>query len=277
MADTDKDQALLERVRSATHQKDAAELEWKAAIIAAAGGGWSQEAIGDAAKISRQRAQQIIKATPPTGQLLLAPDAGKPAVICVIEKIEADRGRPSITKTTIEATYRLIDLAGEYGLDIRRETVPVGGVVLDLNRPNLIVLLGPRSSPLLAQAISADPVIKWRPDQHGDWYIINTSTGTEYHSEFDRSTDPGLPWPRTCYAHIGRIRRPDDGGSWMCLAGAHAPGIAGATDYLCREIESLWDKAKISLWSAIVQVTADKDGTVKKTSLITPVYVHGRR
>jgi hypothetical protein len=276
MAETDKDPALLQRVRETSDDRERAELAFRSAILAARAGRFTHAEIGVAADLTPARIGQILQATPPTGRLLLAPDPG-PAVFCVIEKVEAERGRPAIAKTTVEAVDKLTALAHRYELETRRETVAVGGLTLDLNRPNLIVLFGPRSSPLVAQGISADPVIKWRPDEHGDWYIIDTETRTEYHSQFDSSTDPDLPWPRVCYTHLGRIRRPDGAGSWLCLAGAHSPGVIGATEYLCRKIESLWEETGLSLWSVVVQVTTEQNGAIADTSLITPLYVHGRR
>jgi hypothetical protein len=236
--------------------------------------GTSRIEVADLLGVSRERIRQILTEGPPPEQALLAPDPG-PLTICVIEKREAERGRPAVAMTTMKAAGKLTDLAASYDMQAGTECVPVSGLI-DLNRPNLAVLIGPRSSMLIAQAISADPVIKWQPDKNGDWYFTDTRTGAEYHSDFDTSADPGMGWPRTCYAHIGRIRRPDGQGSWLCLAGEHAPGVAGAVELFCRDIASLWDQARRSLWSAVAKVTAGEGGTTEDVSLITPVYVHGR-
>jgi hypothetical protein len=146
-----------------------------------------------------------------------------------------------------------------------------------LNRPNLAVLIGPRSSMLIAQAVSADPAIRWQPDKNGDWHITDSQTGAEYHSDFDSGKTPEQGRPRTCYAHIGRVRRPDGQGSWLCLAGEHAPGVAGAVEIFCRDIAALWEQAHRSLWSAVAQVIVGESGTTEDVKLVTPVYVHGRR
>ena len=271
-----------DRVRRASALIDtlAAETGEASGIRAAAlaemqAAGLSQTEISRATGMTRARISQVMKAAPPPGQALLAPDPG-PVTICVIEKREAERGRPAITSTTMAAAAKLADLAASCGLDAATETIPVSGQI-DLNRPNLAVLIGPRSSFSLAQAISADPVIKWQPDGSGDWFITDTRTGTEYHSEFDRSHAPARGKPRTCYAHVGRVRRPDGEGSWLCLAGEHAPGVAGAAELFCRDTASLWEQAHRSLWSAIAQVTVGDGGETKDVALITPVYVHGRR
>jgi hypothetical protein len=230
--------------------------------------------VADLLGVSRERVRQILAEGPPPEQALLAPDAG-PLTICLIEKGKTDRGRPVIASTASVAAGKLKDLASSYDMEAAEEHVPASGLI-DLNRPNLAVLIGPRSSALVAQAVSADPVIKWQPDKNGDWYFTDTRTGAEYHSDFDSGTDPGLGWPRTCYAHIGRIRRPDGQGSWLCLAGEHAPGVAGAVELFCRDVASLWEQARRNLWSAVGRVTVAEDCTTESVSLITPVYVHGR-
>lgn len=236
--------------------------------------------IAKATGLTRARVSQLLTGVRPE-RALLAPDPG-PLTICVIERREAERGHAAVTATTLAAAGELAEIAASYGIELAAsdlapgvEAIPVPGMI-NLNRPNLAVLIGPRSSPLVAQAISADPVLKWQDDGHGDWYITDTTTRTEYHSDFDRNADAGKPWPRTCYAHVGRVRRPDGQGSWLCLAGEHRPGVAGAVEFLCRDFTSVWDEARRSLWSAVVQVKAAEDGSIADVSLLTEIYVHGR-
>lgn len=236
--------------------------------------GISRVEVADLLGVTRQRVSQILAEGPPPEHALLIPDSG-PLTICIIEKGKTDRGRPVITSTTAVAAGKLKELAVSYDMEAAEEHIPASGFI-DLNRPNLAVLIGPRSSMLVAQAVSADPVIKWQPDKNGDWYITDTKTGTEYHSDFDSGTEPETGWPRTCYAHIGRIRRPDGRGSWLCLAGEHAPGVAGAVELFCRDTAALWEQARRNLWSAIAQVAVSEECTTEAVRLITPVYVHGR-
>jgi hypothetical protein len=263
--------AMIDDLAATSGRVSAVRLEALAEMQAS---GMAQSEIARATGMTRARISQLMKAAPPAGQALLAPEPG-PLTICVIEKREAERGRPSITSSTMTAAGKLTDLASSYDIRADIETIPAPGFI-DLNRPNLAVLIGPRSSMLVAQAISADPVIKWRPDGHGDWYITDTRTETDYHSEFDSSW-PGDRTPQTCYAHVGRIRRPDGDGSWLCLAGEHAPGVAGAVELFCRDVTSLWEQAHRSLWSAVAKVTVSETGAIEDASLISPVYVHGRK
>lgn len=258
--------ALIDELAEETSEVSGIRTE---AVMEMQASGMSQTDIAGATGMTRARVSQIAKAAPPAARALLAPDPG-PVTICIIEKREAERGYPTRTGTTVDAAGRLTDLAASIGVTASIEFVPMPGLI-DLNRPNLVVMIGPRSSALIAQAISADPVIKWQPDGQGDWFITDTKTGTEYHSEYDSSWHGS---PRTCYAHIGRIRRPDGQGSWLCLAGEHRPGVAGAADLFCRDITALWDQAHRSLWSTVARVTA---GAKPELELVTPVYVHGRR
>jgi hypothetical protein len=264
--------ALIDELTAQSGEASGIRTEALAEMLAA---GMNQTEIARTTGMSRARISQVMKAAPPAGRALLTPDPG-PLTICVIEKPGGDRGRPSIVHTTWTAAGKLSDLAASYDVRAGTEAVPVPGLI-DLNRPNLAVLIGPRSSMLIAQAISAEPVIKWAPDRNGDWYITDTKTGTEYHSEFDSGRSESLRPPRTCYAHIGRIRRPDGQGSWLCLAGEHAPGVAGAAEIFCRDVAALWEQAHRSLWGAVARVTAADDGTPESVALVTPVYVHGRR
>lgn len=236
--------------------------------------GTTPAVIAELLGVTRQRVSQIAVEGPAPEQAVILPDPG-PLRICVIEKREAERGHPAITRTTMEAIAKLTSLAGGYERGAVVDTIPAAGMI-NLNQPNLAVLIGPRSSMLIAQALSADPVIRWAPDGNGDWYITDTRTGREYHSDFDSGKDPAAR-ARTCYAHIGRVRRPDGQGSWLCLSGAHAPGVAGATDLLCRDITVLWEKTRKNLWSAVARITVTADGATGDVRLITPVYVHGRR
>lgn len=264
--------ALIDGLAADSAKASSIRLEALAEMQAA---GLSQTDISRATGMSRARISQVMKATPPAGQALLAPDAG-PLTICVIEKREAERGHAAITGSTMTAMRKLADLAASYDIRAEVEHVPAPGVI-DLNRPNLAVLIGPRSSALVAQAISADPAVKWRPDPRGDWYFTDTRTGTEYHSQFDRTWDLAHGEPRVCYAHIGRVRRPDGEGSWLCLAGEHAPGVAGAAEVVCRDVTALWEQAHRALWSAVVRVTTGDNLEIGDAAIIAGPYVHGRR
>jgi transposase-like protein len=243
-------------------------------------GGLSQSDIARELGVTRSRLNKLVTTGPGPERALLVPKprAGALLTVTVVEKQETERSRPSMLVTTQAAVTKLERVARELGLDTEVNTVSETAGYIDLNRDNLAVLVGPRISPLVAQAITADPVIKWRRiGDTKDWLLIDTRAEVEFRSDFDEKgrTSDG---PRTCYAHIGRIRRPDGEGGFLYLGGAHGPGTAGAVDYFIRNVADLWQQAHRNLWSAVVKTTATADGEeILDVELASPVYIHAKR
>ena len=243
--------------------------------------GMTQADIAKQLGLTPARINQMLKAraTPLPERALLAPDAGVPIAVAVVEKRDDEKRRvPTIAISTQAAVAKLGRLATDLNLPIKEdpEVIPPPGLV-DLNRNNLAVLIGPRISSLIAQIVAGDPVIQWRQDKRGNWYLIDTKTGAEHHSDFDYDFATNGQDEGHCIAQIGRIRRPDGHGSFLYLGGAHTPGTAGAVDVFVREYTSIWEQAKRSLWSAIVVTKADSKGKLISAELVTPIYVHGKR
>jgi hypothetical protein len=266
----------LERVRKAARKLTEDQRERDAAIIAAVKNGEPQADVARAADITRQRVGQIaagIAAGPE--RALLTPEPGSTLTIAVVQKKDTDSRQPVIGTTTRKALDTLKDAAQALGITSGEEEIGPPGVI-DLNRGNLAVMMGPRTSALIAQALSADPVIKWRQDSRERWYVTDTRTGAEYHSGYDDGWDGGAGGERECFAHIGRVRRPDGRGTFLYLGGAHSPGTAGAVAYFTREMPALWDQVHKSAWSAVVRTVTAAGGTLVSAELATPVYAHGR-
>lgn len=240
--------------------------------------GLSQAAIARELGVTRARLNKLVTSGPGPERALLVPKARSGALltVAVVEKQEDQQARPSVLATTHDAVAKLDRLAREMGLETEEARIPEEGYI-DLNQDNLAVLIGPRISPLIAQAITADPVIKWR--RSGDsknWLLIDTEANVEYRSEFDE--EPASDEPRTCYAHIGRIRRPDGKGSFLYLGGVHGPGTAGAVEYFVHSVADLWEEAHRNLWSAVVKTTATADGKeILSAERISRAYVHAKR
>lgn len=270
----------LDRARRATEVIDS-----KTELIAAASG-IRQEALevlrdtmthAEIAKgtgLTRARVSQLLGSARPERALLI-PETGGALAIAVVQKQDPESGQPVIGSTTRKALDALKDAAHSLGIGSGEEEIAPPGVI-DLNRSNLAVMMGPRTSALIAQALSADPVIQWRRDGRGRWYITDTKSGTEYHSDFDDGWQGGPDGERACFAHIGRVRRPDGRGTFLYLGGAHSPGTAGAVAYFIREMPSLWDQVRRSAWSAVVRTVTAPGGTLVSAELATPVCTHGR-
>lgn len=239
--------------------------------------GRSQAEIARDLGVTRSRLNKLATTGPGPERALLVPKprAGALLTVAVVEKREDQRSRPSVLVTTHDAVAKLHRLTREMGLEMEESRIPEMGFI-DLNRDNLAVLIGPRISPLIAQAITAEPVVKWRKD--GDhWLLVDTREEREYRSDFDVK-EPTSSEPRTCYAHIGRIRRPDGEGSFLYLGGVHGPGTAGAVDFFVRNVAELWGQTHRNQWSAIVRTTASANGKeILDAERISEIYVHGKR
>jgi transcriptional regulator with XRE-family HTH domain len=269
---------LIERFGSATAL--ASEGRHEALIEARDVKGIAQADIAKALGLTPARINQMLKSKlgPPPERALLALDAGVPVSIAVVEKRDAEGGKPTVLLSTQHAVDKLQELASTLSLQTEKqpEVIPPPGIV-DLNRNNLVVLIGPRISALVAQVVASDPVIHWRRNKRNHWYLVDSKTGAEFHSDFDNGGAPADDGERECIAHIGRVRRPDSQGSFLYLGGAHAAGTAGAVDVFVREYTSIWEQAKRAVWSAIVVTKTDRDGEIISADLATPIYVHGKR
>src|SRR4029453_5748003 len=97
-----------------------------------------------------------------------------------------------------QAYERLCELARTLGLDARYEVIPPPGMV-DLNRDNLVVICGPRLSPIIAQVLASDPNLGFAHDDHG-WYLADHAPRTPHRPPPDppppgRPTGPPAPTP----------------------------------------------------------------------------------
>ena len=71
-----------------------------------------------------------------------------------------------VSQEGFQAYERLCELARTLGLDAHYEVIPPPGLV-DLNRDNLVVICGPRLSPIIAQVLASDPNLGFAHDDHG--------------------------------------------------------------------------------------------------------------
>lgn len=231
--------------------------------------------IAKATGLTRARVSQLLGSARPE-RALLAPDPGG-LTIAVVQKKDPGSGQPVIGSITRKALSALEKTAESLGIPAAEEEIPPPGMI-DLNRSNLAVLIGPRISALIVQAISADPAVKWGADRRGRWHITDARTGEEYHSDYDDGWEAGAAGERACYAHVGRIRRPDGRGTFLYLGGVHSPGTAGAVAWFTRDMPGIWEQVKRSpQWSAIVRTVTADDGTLASSVLVSPVYTHGKR
>ena len=161
----------------------------------------------------------------------------------------------------------LAGLARSVGLDATYEVVPPPGHV-HLNRANLSVLAGPRLLPFLDQVLEADRHLGFLRDEHG-WYLIDKDTGTQYRSPIDDGD------PRD-YAYLGRLPRPDGNGTFLYLAGIHAPGNLGAAQYVADNLPELHRELKARRFSTLICCKFDPRDRkqILSAERVTPLYRH---
>ncbi|MGW5262278.1 sigma factor-like helix-turn-helix DNA-binding protein [Microbispora sp. NPDC004025] len=227
--------------------------------------GMSYAQIAEKAGLSRGRIHQIRHTGPaPEGAFL---GVGTVTVVTPLRH-DVATGRSMVALDDMRAGKRLEDLARTFGLTVATDNVTVGGQI-DLNRPGLLVICGPRMSDAMRAAYDADPVIRWDRDDTG-WKLVDTRTGREYRS--GSQLDPAQP---TDSAFLGRLPRPDGNGSFLAIAGIHPNGSLGVIHLLASEIATLWGQVGDRRFSCVVGVEYDpQTGEPVRAELASPLYRH---
>ncbi|MFG2046062.1 sigma-70 family RNA polymerase sigma factor [Micromonospora sp. NPDC048935] len=225
--------------------------------------GLSQTDIGKQLGMTRARVGQLLNAGPRPERAFLG--SGTIITIAVGGKPEAGRtdGKQS-TLLSGEATAayeRLAELARSLGLKTEPIEVVAPPGHVNLNRPGLIVLCGPRLLPFVGQVLEADPRFGFAEDDNGN-YLIDRANGKEYRSPSDAGG-------HSDYAYIGRLPRPDGKGNFLFLAGIHAAGTNGAASYVEANIGDLWEQCKTRRFSVLVE--SQYNPKTKAITAVTPL------
>lgn len=230
------------------------------ALIELLGTGLTQAQVADLLGMSRARVSQLLagpgrpeRAFLGTGQITVA--------------IGVSDLKQGVSAESAAAFDLLAKLARAVGLDAQREVVPPPGHV-HLNRPNLVVLTSPRLLPFVSQVMEADPRLRFQVDTNG-WYLVDMESGTEYRSPLDAGENAD-------FAYVGRLPRPDGKGTFLYLAGTHAPGTLGAAYYVVDNIATLYRELKNRRFSVAVRCTF-KPGQpceISSVEAVTPVFRH---
>lgn len=227
--------------------------------------GLSYAQIAQAAGLSRGRIHQIRHTGPaPEGAFL---GTGEVIVVTPLRPDPAG-DRTYVALDDLTTGKRLEDLARTFDLSVTNDHVSLSGEI-DLNRPGLLVICGPRMSPAMCEAYGKDPVVQWDRDDRG-WLLRDTRTGREFRS--GQEEDPPRPYD---VGYLGRLPRPDGNGSFLAIAGIHPEGSLGVVHLLTSEIGSLWGRVGTDRFSVVVGTEYDpRTHEPVRTELLTPIYRH---
>ncbi|MFJ3637640.1 sigma-70 family RNA polymerase sigma factor [Streptomyces sp. NPDC090112] len=219
--------------------------------------------------ISKGRVSQLAKGAPPERLFL---GSGK-VMVALAEKLEDGRlqdGRakpvqgPVIATEDVQTYERLRELAEEVGLEIAFERIPLGGNVR-LNRNNLVVICGPRLSPLIEQILEGDPHLRFGKDADG-WHLVDRNTSQVYRSPMDNGDNGDI-------AYFGRLPRPDGQGTFLYIAGIHARGSGGVIHWLNKELVNVHRELKAKRFSTLISSRFDPETLeIVESERITPFY-----
>jgi hypothetical protein len=214
--------------------------------------------------MTRSRIGQLLSSGPRPERAFLG--VGKLMVV-LGAKLEAGKEQPGpvVSDGAFAAYERLAQLARTLGLDAEYEIAPPPGMI-QLNRTNLIVVCGPRLSPLVAQVLESDPNLGFAKDESG-WFIVEKSTGEQFRSPMDSGENQDL-------AYVGRLPRPDRKGSFLYIAGVHARGAIGAVEYVEANLEELYREVKTRGFSLIVGTRFGDNNSVESAWRVGPIHRH---
>ncbi|MBB5869678.1 putative XRE-type DNA-binding protein [Allocatelliglobosispora scoriae] len=273
-AGTDTRAKLLARAQSINaeideHQVAIAELsqERRDCLESLIEDGMTQSQLADHLGMSRGRVSQLLSAGARPERAFFG--TGK-VTVAIGGKNETGRkdGKPLVVASgeAFGAFEHLATLVRMLGLDAESEIVPPPGMV-QLNRANLVVLTSPRLLPFVGQVLDADPHLGFSHDERG-WFLVDKTTGTEHRSPSDEGESGD-------YAYVGRLPRPDGKGTFLYLAGIHAPGTVGAVHYIENHLPELYREVKTRRWSALVSCQFNPDTRrITSSQLVSPIYRH---
>lgn len=224
--------------------------------------GWGQTRIADLLNVTRARVGQILTSGTQPERALLGTGSLTVAVASRDSPQRPTDPAATVSEENTQAFQLLAATASGYDLTAKMEVVRPPGIV-DLARPNLIVLGSPKRLPTLMPTLGADPHLGFG---HGDagWYL--TEDGRVHRSP----SDQGMP---VDYAYVGRLPRPDHKGTFLYLAGIHSAGTLGAVHYLTSNISDIYTQVKARRWSTLIECRFDPDTRqIQSTERITQIY-----
>ncbi|MET9351254.1 MULTISPECIES: sigma-70 family RNA polymerase sigma factor [Streptomyces] len=208
--------------------------------------------------VSRARVAQLRDAGPPPERAFL----GTQLVQVAVPLRPGERDYVALEDSS--TGQKLLALAQSLQLDGELQYIPVSGDI-DLNRDDLVIVCGPKTSPQAAAALSQDPRLAFETLPDGRWALVERESGKVYTSPSD---DPQDPAPADV-AYLGRIPRSDGQGTFILIAGVHAAGSLGVAHYLTENLAALYEEVGTSPFSMVVAcdyAPGDKSVTASRSA-----------
>lgn len=225
--------------------------------------GMTYSALAAQLGLSKGRVSQIRSSAP-------APERGLfgvgPLTVAVPVRNLGGRSAGVIALEDSTAAQRLTTFLESLAFHVTQYGIPTDG--LWTPPADAVAICGPKSSPITAQAIEADPYLSFAPDQNGQW-ILREKAGLTFTSPMD-ALDEDLD-PNADIAYVARLPYGDS--HLFVIAGVHAQGSIGAVDYLTAHARGVYDMVGEKPFSMIVG-SRFTDGQTTTTEAIWGPRVH---
>ncbi|MDE9367315.1 hypothetical protein PZ938_16970 [Luteipulveratus sp. YIM 133132] len=218
--------------------------------------GWSYAKIADAAGLSRGRVHQVRHQGPaPEGALF---GAGPITLAVPVRKV-GDRAGGVVAVEDATAAERMGELLTSLTLDVEPFHIPVGGQWDP--PPDAIAICGPKSSPVTAEAVGADPLVTFSADG-ATWVLKDRASGALFQSPWDNGD------ATRDLAYVGRV--PYRGHRLFVIAGVHASGSLGAVDHLARHLPEIYNAVGTDSFSMVIGARFDGTKVIETETMWGP-------
>ena len=215
--------------------------------------GLSYAAVAAEFGLSKGRIGQITQTAPPAERALFGVG---PVTVAVPLRAGAERALPVLASEDALAYERMAGYLRDLLLAVEQVRIPVDGDWTP--RGDVVAICGPKSSPVTATALAADPLLDFSR-RDGRWTITDRATGTAYGSPLDDGR------PDADIAYVGRL--PVPGGTVLLIAGVHALGSVGAVDWLVGHAAELYREVGEEQFSLVTASRHDGERVVESEVL----------
>lgn len=163
--------------------------------------------------------------------------------------------RPVIAQEDFEAAMKLSRFLNAARVNTTFAQIAPDGAV-DLSPPALVLICGPKSSPVVRELIGTDPILRFAPDEGERWHITDRGSGESFWSPLD------VGQPRNeDVAYLARLRLPGQQRTALVIAGIHAVGSLGVASYLSEpdNLHRLHSQVGARPFSAVVRSTFTRE------------------